>query len=105
MTSIDLGLMLGDLNADWGNVKHLPPLDLTQVNGLQVCRTVRTLRSRMDLNVIWLRDHLQGAALVARLPATAAACFLAQTPCPGLLQPVTAGWLATVAAMLGQLIP
>jgi hypothetical protein len=41
---------------------------------------------------------------VAFLPTTAAACSLTQTLCPGLLQSVTAWWLAAVATVLGQLI-
>jgi len=58
----------------------------------------------MNSNVIWLLDHLEGVTFVSLLPAAAAARLLAQVPRPGLLQPIAARRLATVAAVLGQLI-
>jgi len=42
-TYLDLGPVFGDLDAYWRDVKHLPPLDLTPFDGLQIRGTVRAL--------------------------------------------------------------
>ncbi len=71
---------------------------------LQVCGTVRTDRSFVNLDVVRFLDLPEGMALVAFLTTTTTTCLLAQAPSAGLLQTIAAWRLAAVPTVLGQLV-
>ena len=87
-----------------GQVKDLASLMFYHRHLLQVRFTVWAERSLMHHLVLRLRHHPQRASFVAGLSAQRPLPFRTQTLGRWFLQPVAAGRLATVVALLGQLI-
>ena len=58
----------------------------------------------MNLNMIWLFNHLERVALVSFLTTATPSALPAQIACSRLLQAIATRRLATVPAVLGQLI-
>jgi len=103
-TYLDFGSVLSDFDAYWRNIKHLPPLKPARLDGPQIGSALRTLRGLINLNMIWLFNHLERVTCMPFLTAAPTTSLPPQIACSWLLQAVATRRLTTVPAVLGQLI-
>jgi hypothetical protein len=103
-TALDCGAVFGDFDPHRWNIKHLPFLVSTRLDGRQFCGAMRADRGFVYVRMVRLLDHLEGMSLVTFLTTATTAALLAQTARARLFQAIATRRFATVPAILGQLV-
>jgi hypothetical protein len=103
-TCFDFGPMVRHRDLHRGQFKHLALSVVTRTHLRQRRLTLATARARMHTDVLRVFDRFQGVAKMARLTAWRFPTRGPQIARPRFTQTVTGGWLATIAAVLGQLV-